>query len=233
MQQQFAEKHAQLDTALQQHEALTLLGRMSAALAHELRTPIASISNLLQTFPSRRSDEQFVKRFLELMGEEVNRTQQLLDNLLAYGKEIDIRKSEWITIGDFLNRAVTSGLSVDIPTKFMIFGDRFYLELLFKNLLRNSREAGADRIKIRLNVHPENTVSNTEIACEDNGAGFSPTADLGKLTDPFVTSRSRGGGLGLYLAKKIATAHGGSLSLQGMEKGARVIIALPMSRIRI
>jgi len=88
------------------------------------------------------------------------------------------------------------------------------------------------RIKIDLDIRPENAASNAEIACEDNGAGFSPTADLEKLTDPFVTSRSRGGGLGLYLAKKIATAHGGSLSLQGIEKGVRVIIALPTGRIR-
>jgi signal transduction histidine kinase len=233
MQQQFDEKHARLNTALQQHEALALLGRMSAALAHELKTPIASISNLLQTFPSRRTDEQFVKRFIELMGEELNRTQQLIDNLLAYGKEIDARNSEWTAIGDFLRKAAASGIMVDIPTKFMIFGDRFYLELLFKNLLRNSREAGADRINIHLNTSPEDETSNAVIACEDNGAGFSPTDDLKKLTDPFVTSRSRGGGLGLYLAKKIATAHGGSLSLQRIEKGARVIMTLPMSRIRI
>jgi signal transduction histidine kinase len=233
MKQQFAEKHAQLNTALHQHEALALLGRMSAALAHELKTPIASISNLLQAFPSRRADEQFVKRFIELTGEELNRTQQLIDNLLAYGKEIDVHNGEWTAVGDFLKKAATIGIIVDIPTKFMIFGDRFYLELLFKNLLRNSREAGADRIKIRLNARPEDAASNAGIACEDNGGGFSPTDDIEKLTDPFVTSRSRGGGLGLYLAKKIATAHGGALSLQRMEKGARVNITLPMSRIRV
>ncbi len=232
MQQQFAQKHAQLNTALQQHEALALLGRMSAALAHELKTPIASISNLLQTFPSRRADEQFVKRFLELMDEELNRTQQLIDNLLAYGKEIDTHNSELAAIGDLLKKNATSGIIVEISTKFKLLGDKFYLELLFKNLLRNSREAGADRIRIHLNARPEDTASNAEIVCEDNGAGFSPTADLEKLTDPFITSRSRGGGLGLYLAKKIATAHGGSLSLQRMEKGARVIITLPMSRVR-
>jgi signal transduction histidine kinase len=233
MKQQFAEEHAQLNTALQQHEALALLGRMSAALAHELKTPIASISNLIQTFPSRRTDDQFVKRFVELMGEELNRTQQLIDNLLAYGKEIDTRNSEWVAIGDCLKKAATSGIAVAIPTKFMIFGDKFYLELLFKNLLRNSREAGAEGININLRARPEDAASNAEISCEDNGAGFSQTDDLKKLTDPFITSRSRGGGLGLYLAKKIAASHGGSLSLQRMERGARVIITLPMSRISI
>jgi hypothetical protein len=114
------------------------------------------------------------------MHEEVNRTQQLLDNLLTYGKDIDIRKGEWIVIGDLLNGAATSGLSVDIPTKFAIIGGRLYLELLFKNLLRNSHEAGADRIQIGLNVRPEDIALNTEIACEDNRTGFSQTADLEK-----------------------------------------------------
>jgi two-component system nitrogen regulation sensor histidine kinase NtrY len=67
---------------------------------------------------------------------------------------------------------------------------------------------------------------------DDNGSGFSPLTDMEKLTDPFVTSRSQGGGLGLYLAKKIAMAHGGSLALARTERGARVIITVPLNRIR-
>jgi len=70
------------------------------------------------------------------------------------------------------------------------------------------------------------------IIFDDNGIGFPASADLEKLTDPFVTSRSRGGGLGLYLSKKITIAHGGSLSLERKEKGARIMLAIPGKRIK-
>ncbi len=233
MQQQFEMKNAELSSALQQNEALALLGRMSATLAHELKTPIATMSNLVQTFPSRQSDEQFARRFMALMHDELNRTQQLIDNLLAYGKEIDIRNGEWLAIEPFLGKAVSNGLLLDLPRKFMVFGDKFYLELLFKNLFRNSREAGADKISVRLNIPLRDEKSRAEIICEDNGSGFSRTSDIEKLTEAFVTSRSRGSGLGLYLAKKIAKAHGGTLSLARIEKGARVIVAVPRNRIKI
>lgn len=230
MKQQFESEHAELHSALERQEALALVGRMSAALAHELKTPIATISNLVQAFPSRQSDEQFVKRFMTLTTEELNRTQQLIDNLLVYGKDIDTLNEEWIPIKSFFTEAA-SGLLLETPDNCMIYGDRFYLGLLFKNLIRNSREAAAD--KVRVNVHiPHEKAALTEIVCEDNGNGFPLTADLEKLTAPFVTSRSRGGGLGLYLSKKIAMAHGGSLSLVRMEKGARVIISVPLGRIK-
>jgi signal transduction histidine kinase len=226
-------EHAKLTSALEQHEALALLGRMSAALAHELKTPIATISNLVQTLPSRHSDEQFVNRFVELTHEELNRTQQLIDNLLAYGKDIHIRTSEWIEVEPMLADASKNAMTLNMPQKFMMHGDKFYLDLLFKNLLKNSREAGADNIDVQVNLPSLDDKMNAEIICDDNGTGFSPMTDMETLMDPFVTSRSQGGGLGLYLAKKIVTAHGGSLSLARMDKGARVIITVPMDRIRL
>jgi signal transduction histidine kinase len=226
-------ERAELASALEQHEAMALLGRMSAALAHELKTPIATISNLVQTLPSRHSDEQFISRFVELTHEELNRTQQLIDNLLAYGKDIHIRNSEWIEVESMLTEASDKTITLDIPQKFMMYGDSFYLGLLFKNLLRNSREAGADKVDVRVKLSATDDKMHAEIICDDNGAGFPPLNDMDKLTDPFVTSRSQGGGLGLYLAKKIAAAHGGSLSLARMDKGARVIITVPVNRIRL
>jgi signal transduction histidine kinase len=231
MKQQFELEHAELHSALERQEALALVGRMAAALAHELRTPIGTISNLVQALPSRHADEQFIKRFMTLTNEELNRTQQLIDNLLVYGKDIDILNEEWIPIKDFFTKAVLTGLLLEMHDNYMFYGDRFYLGLLFKNLIRNSREASAGTV--RVNVHiPHEKAAFAEIICEDNGSGFPVNTDLEKLTDPFVTSRSRGGGLGLYLSKKIAMAHGGSLSLARMEKGARVILSVPLKRIK-
>ncbi len=232
MKHEFELKHAELHSALERQEALALVGRMSAALAHELKTPVGTISNLVQALPSRHADEQFIKRFMTLTGEELNRTQQLIDNLLIYGKDIDILNEEWIPIKSFFTESVLAGMLVELSDNGLIYGDRFYLGLLFKNLIRNSREASAERIRVNVRV-PQENAAHGEIVFQDDGSGFPQNADPEKLTAPFVTSRSRGGGLGLYLAKKVAIAHGGSLLLVRMDKGAQVIITISANRIKI
>ncbi len=231
LKQQFESKQAEFTSALERQEALALVGRMSASLAHELRTPLGTISNLVQVLPSRRGDEQFIKRFTTLASEELNRTQQLIDNLLIYGKDIGVLNEEWIPVRRFFEDAASGRVVLDMPDGMMLYGDRFYLSLLFKNLVRNASEAGADKVLVKALLPGEHPAS-AMIVCDDNGGGFPLSADLDKLTDPFVTSRSRGSGLGLYLSKKIATAHGGSLSLVRKEKGARVVLTIPRKRIR-
>jgi len=94
MRQQFEVKQAEFKKVLQEHEALALIGRMVATLAHEMKTPIATISNLVQTLPARIRDEKFTDRFITLTKEELGRAQQLINNLLAYGKEIEIGTEE-------------------------------------------------------------------------------------------------------------------------------------------
>jgi signal transduction histidine kinase len=109
--QQFEVKHAELKKVLEEHEALALLGRMVAILAHELKTPIATISNLVQVLPDRIGDKRFTNRFVELAGEELSRIQQLINNLLAYGKEIEVKNEEWIDFPVFFS-VVRLGLCI-------------------------------------------------------------------------------------------------------------------------
>ena len=236
IQEQFALKQTELNTALEKHEALALLGRMSATLAHELKTPLSTISNLIHVLPSRFTDERFTERFVALVREELERTQQLIDNLLAYGKDIELRNEEWLQVQALLLPAANRyHLSVvtEMPVNNELLGDRFYVDLLFQNIFRNSKEAGASEVHAAFRMNQQTSNTTAELTFEDNGAGFPENADLGDLMTPFVTSRSRGGGLGLYLAKKIVTAHDGTLSLYRREKGAGVRIILPARRVRI
>lgn len=233
IQQQFELEHAEIRKALQEHEALALLGKMFATLAHELKTPLATISNLMQTLPLRISDETFVKRFRTLAGEELTRMQQLTDNLLVYGKKVDVKHEEWIEFKSFIKTlADKNNLTISHCPRGKIFGEKFYMELFFENLSRNSRAAGADGITIRVAV-PSGDSSSTDILFEDNGKGFPKDADLEELMNPFVTWRSHGAGLGLYLVRKIASAHSGNVSLYRLDKGAGVRISFPKSRINL
>jgi signal transduction histidine kinase len=235
LQQQFELKHEELRTALEKHEALALLGRMSAALAHELKTPLSTISNLIHVLPTRLSDERFTERFVTLVREELDRTQQLIDNLLAYGKNIELRNEEWMAVPALMFPAANRYNLTVIPNlsdNEEIRGDRFYLDLFFQNVFRNSREAGASEVRVAVRIAQSAPETMVDFTCEDNGVGYPEIADLDELMSPFVTSRSRGSGLGLYLAKKIITAHDGTLSLYRKEKGAGVKVTLPGRRVR-
>jgi len=234
MHQKYEKKQAEFRKVLEEHEAMALIGRMVATLAHEMKTPIATISNLVQILPARIQDKKFTDRFITLIKEELDRARQLINYLLAYGKEIEIDKEEWVSLSPLITKVASKyTLQLNIPFSVEIFSDRFYLELLFDNLLRNSSGSGAD--KIQLNVLTDQTEDNSSIniLLEDNGAGFPEKMDLNTLLDPFITFRARGTGLGLYLANKIVTAHEGKISLYRMEHGAGVSILFPKKMVMI
>jgi len=232
MQKQFEVKNAEFKKVLEEHEAQSLLGRMVATLAHELKPPIATISNLVQTLPAHIQDEKFTDRFITLTKDELNRTQQLINNLLAYGKDMAIGNEEWVDIAPFVTGlAAQKDMQLDGPPSVKIYGDRFYLGLLFENLLRNSHEAGADRIHVKISTEQVGNESQAVLSLEDNGKGFPVGVEITAFLNPFITFQSRGAGLGLYLSNKIAMAHNGKISLYRLEHGAGVSISLPRERI--
>ena len=231
LQQNFEVRHTEIKKVLEEHEALALLGRMTATLAHELKTPIATISNLVQVLPSRIADEHFVSRFLALTRAELQRTEQLIGNLLAFGKDFEVVTGAWIPLAPFLaGLADTLELKVVCSPSLEVNGDRFYLELLFENLLRNSRTEGAR--EIRVGVQTTGAGDGVEVSLEDDGGGFPPHADLDTLLSPFVTTHSSGTGLGLFLAGKIIAAHGGGISLYRPAHGAGVRLTFPAKSVR-
>ncbi len=234
MKEQFETRQAELTKELNEKEALALLGRMTATLAHELRTPIATISNLVQVLPERFSDARFTQRFMVLMTEELYRTQQIIDNLLLYGKEIAITDARWIDLKPFVTEISEKiGIKLSSCSEARVYGDTFYMRLFMDNLFRNSVQAGADTVSLTVRTPSPDNKSVAEIVYEDNGSGFPAQTDINGLIAPFVTTRSKGAGLGLYLTQKIALAHGGMLSLSRLVKGACITFVLPREKVRI
>ena len=220
-----------MTTALHEQESYALLGRMTATLSHELRTPVATISNLVQSLPKRIGDSHFAERFIALSQQELERMQRLIDNLLIYGKDLKIDGATWIDLRQLIiDNAQSQKLAIKTDG-IKCNGDKFYLDLLFGNLLRNSAEAGADEVLMTLFKTGDN--ERTAIDYQDNGSGFFPDMELKAFLSPFVTTRSKGAGLGLYLADKIVRAHGGEFELYRPENGAGFRIWLPSNIIKI
>jgi two-component system, sensor histidine kinase FlrB len=232
LQHRIENRHEELKKVLEEQKALALLGRMVATLAHELKTPLATISNLTQALPARISDEHFLGRFDVLIRKELNRTQQLIDNLLIYAREITLDNCKWIKLRQLAEEMSDRiGIGLESCPDFDIYTDELYMALLIENLFRNSLQAGAAGVSIKTDG-PDQKGPFTELLYEDNGSGYPEECDISELISPFTTYRSRGTGLGLYLVQKIALAHGGAISLYRLNKGAGVRFSLPRSRVR-
>ena len=101
------------------------------------------------------------------------------------------------------------------------------------NLLKNAIEALEGRHDGRVWVSTHYAFSDEtpsiEIGIEDNGGGIDPEL-IDRLFEPYVTSKSKGTGLGLAIVKKIIEEHGGIISAENAERGARFTARLPVWR---
>lgn len=116
-----------------------------------------------------------------------------------------------------------------------IEGDRTRLMQLFGNIVRNAVQATEGRRKRRVAVSvslckDSDGEDMVRVTVTDNGCGMDP-AVLERIGDPFVTTKDSGTGLGLFVARKVAEDHGGSISFHSEEgSGTTVVVTLPPSR---
>jgi signal transduction histidine kinase/ActR/RegA family two-component response regulator len=216
-----------------------------AVLGHELRNPLAPALTALELMRAR--DPHVFKREREILQRQVAHMTRLVNDLmdvsrLARGKiEIDRRRFE---LREAVDRALDMVqqlisqkrhmLHVSVPPRGLVIdGDLDRIVQVLSNLLTNAAKytASGGRIGVSATV----TNDRVRIECEDNGPGV-PAPLVAELFEPFAQGprtldRREGGlGLGLALARRFAELHGGSVSLEPVERGAgsRFILDLPI-----
>ncbi|MBI3571254.1 MAG: HAMP domain-containing protein [Gammaproteobacteria bacterium] len=133
------------------------------------------------------------------------------------------------------NTGKTMTLRLELESRLpAISADAGRLRQVLHNLLLNARDALAGRARPLVQLYTrtlaEKGSSFVELRIEDNGPGF-PETMLGRLFEPYVTSKEKGTGLGLAVVKRIVEEHGGSIAAENLvEGGARVTIRLPVAQ---
>jgi signal transduction histidine kinase len=111
-----------------------------------------------------------------------------------------------------------------------VLGEATMLREVFSGLVANSLEAMPDGGGIRLATSLEDRGRRVAVVIEDEGPGLSPT-ELAQVMRPFHTTKPKGLGLGLPLAKRVVERHGGSLTMSSEPgRGVRVRIVVPVAR---
>jgi len=223
-------------------EKRDLLERLLARLAHEIRNPLSSLDIHFQLLeedlgplnPAMRA--QLAPR-LEIIRGELHRLASIVDHFLrlAGPSTLDLEPLELSRLIDHvcgLLRPEAAARNIEIMTCLTeglprLVADPVRLSQALMNLVINAMQAVES--KGRIEVAARLVQNNMLIEVRDNGPGI-PAEKLAAIFDPYFTTKAEGNGLGLWIAQKIATAHGGSLTAQnGAEGGAVFSLLLPFS----
>ena len=221
-------------------ERLATVGKMAAGVAHSIRNPLTSVKmrlfSLQRSLPlSENQHEDF-----EVISQEIKHLDSIIQNFLEYAKppKLSLTRVSPSDVTDaalnLLNlRLDSQRVSVDLereePLRPILIDPELLKEVLV-NLLSNSLEAmdGPGRITISENegfIEPMGRVAL--ISVSDSGPGV-PEEEREQVFEPFHTTKEEGTGLGLPIARRIVTEHGGTLTLtQAKGGGARFTMILP------
>ncbi|HET6883624.1 MAG TPA: ATP-binding protein [Pirellulales bacterium] len=218
-----------------------------ALLGHELRNPLAPISNSLNVLKLPAADPAITERAREMMARQVEHMVRLVDDLLDVSRimrgKVELRR-ERIELATAVARAVeTSQPALDaeghrltvslVPEPLLVDGDLVRLAQVVSNLLNNAAKYTERNGHIRLEAAAEG--AEAVIRVRDTGIGIDP-AVLPKLFDMFYqaerrTKQSQGGlGIGLSLVRGLVELHGGTVEAHsaGHGTGSEFVVRLPL-----
>lgn len=228
----------ELEEQLQLKEALARLGELTAGIAHEFRNGLATIHGYSRLIDPADLPPKY-QPYIEGIRQETETLGRVVTNFLAFARPekmsflpVDLGALVRRTVAD-LHLERPEGARVDVCGTFgTVQGDEVLLRQVLANLLRNASEAagGAGRtpaIAVRGRTDAGQQVA--WVSVDDNGPGI-PEEDRARIFQPFVTTRSRGSGLGLSIVQKIVLLHNGRVSAGASDMGgARIELSLPLA----
>jgi len=220
-----------------------------AMLAHELRNPLAPISNAVQIMKRPNLNQTQLDWCRDVINRQVEHLVRLVDDLLDVSRisrgKIELKK-EPLEMSAIVQRAVETShplidarrheLTVHLPPEpVVVEGDLVRLSQVVSNLLNNAAKYTDEGGSIKLTVEPAD--NGVFIRVRDNGRGIDPTAlinlfQLFYQVDRTIDRAEGGLGIGLALVRSMVTMHGGEVWAysEGRGKGSEFIIRLPCLR---
>lgn len=216
---------------LQLKDRFAVIGEISAGIAHQIRNPLAVIAGysklLLKSLDENDRRCDMIKAILQ----EVEGINRIIEELFKLSKFEKIEREE-INLVALIKKCVENTLRNGKKVIFQevkdiyIKADQVLLSQAISNLIHNAVDV-SDEVKVELK---ETSLKNKEgvlIDITDKGKGISKS-EINKIFSPFYTTKENGIGLGLTIAHKIITAHGGNITVISKEnEGSTFTIYLP------
>jgi signal transduction histidine kinase len=220
-------------------ERLSVLGQLTATVAHELRNPLSAIRNTLFTVRQLAASAGVkLDRPVARMERSIERCDRIISDLLEYTRNRELNRSDlcfdrWVA--DLLaeqNVPATIALSTELrAADAVVPADADRLRRVVINLVENAAQAlgenPAERER-KLSVHTAVTGGSLVLTVNDTGPGIPPE-NLGRIFEPLFSTKSFGTGLGLPTVKQIVNQHDGIIAVDSeVGRGTCVTIRLPL-----
>jgi signal transduction histidine kinase len=241
---QLLEKERRLAQSLIVSERLAAVGEMIAGVAHEVRNPLCGITTTLSALARKLEDREAARPFFDVINTEVGRLNHLMEQLLEHSSPVridaevaDIREVIHEAVAEFKAQSEAKNITLVYdcaPAATGLRLDRRKMHGVFTNLLDNAiQHTEADGL-VRITVSvSDGAVDGDEagrlrIEVSDTGSGIAPE-NIGRVFEPFFTTRARGTGLGLAITRKTIHDHGGAITVKSEPgNGTSFTITLPL-----
>ncbi len=235
-------------TSLLQVQRTVAWGEVARRLAHEIKNPLTPIQLSAERLQHKliskldEADARILKRSTETIVNQVEALKKMVNEFREYARvpepelyQVDINRlvrevlALYQTTDSLENESplptITTALTGELPP---IKGDPARLRQVIHNLLQNAQDALTNIKEAVITVQTRLVDSGIEFSVTDNGKGFSEQVKTHAF-EPYVTTKTRGTGLGLPIVKKIVDEHHGAIKIQNIEPhGAQVSIIFPI-----
>lgn len=228
-------------THLLQAERQAAWGEVARRLAHEIKNPLTPIQLSAERLQHKlhskldEQDAQLLQRATQTIVSQVSAMKNMVTEFADYARapaarmiELDMHQLLIEVMG--LYEANSSPITLKLDAHHTVLnGDATRLRQVIHNLLQNAHDALQQTGCPQIVLSTENTADGAlKLVVQDNGSGI-PEHMLGRLFEPYMTTKQRGTGLGLAIVKKIVEEHGGKITIESRPAGGTsVSVVLPL-----
>lgn len=229
-------------THLLQAERQAAWGEVARRLAHEIKNPLTPIQLSAERLQHKllskldEQDGQLLKRATQTIVSQVSAMKNMVTEFANYARapaarlvELDMHQLLIEVMG--LYEANSSPINMKLEAqRTLLNGDATRLRQVIHNLLQNAHDALQQTENPQIVLATENTADGAlKLTVRDNGSGI-PEHLLGRLFEPYMTTKQRGTGLGLAIVKKIVEEHGGKIAIESQPSGGTCVsVVLPLA----
>ena len=216
-------------------EKMATAGKFASMIGHDLRSPLQSIKNAVYVANNYPEENE---KMMEIIGNSTDYASKILEDLRDLTRNTDPNKEE-VILSDFIsdtiqgyntNNLISFKVNIDDNLETANF-DPVKIRRVIDNLVKNSVEAIDETGEIVISTCCEDECLILKIS--DTGRGI-PEESLGNIFQPFMTTKSKGLGLGLAYCKQAVEAHKGEITVESkLNKGTKFTIKLPLETVEI